>query len=98
MEILAPLKIKSATSTIIENGIVVNGTSNFNSNVTIDNTGQITASSLATSGDVIITGSLTVGNLLNTMSFYPAKPYASCLITTSSTNIVCLFLIMVFVI
>ena len=90
MEIFAPLKIKSATSTIIDNGIVVNGTSNFNSNVTIDNTGQITASSLATSGDVIITGSLTVGNLLNTMSFYPVKPWASCLIITSGSNIVTL--------
>ncbi len=52
-------------------------------NVTISNTGQITATSLATSGDVIITGSLTVGNLLNTMSFYPVKPHVSLRVITS---------------
>ena len=90
VEILAPLKIKSTTSAIIDNGIVVNGNSSFNSNVTIDSIGQITASSLATSGDVIITGALTVGGLLNTTSFYSMKPYVGVYVSSSgsvSTNV-----------
>ena len=47
--------------------------------------------SLGISGDVIIGGTLAVGGLLNTMSFYAIKPYASCLITTTSTGVVSLF-------
>jgi hypothetical protein len=148
VEIYTPLKIKSTTATVIDNGLVINGvlkvdeirmtdtetlpsdgvmitaingrelfkvsntnttstenlvglknieavanltvggTSNFGNNTaSISNTGQILGTSLGISGDVIIQGSLAVGGLLNTMSFYPMKPYASCLITTTGGTV-----------
>ena len=68
--------------------LTVGGTSNFGNNTaSISNTGQILGTSLGISGDTIIQGSLAVGGLLNTMSFYPMKPYASCLITTTGGTV-----------
>jgi hypothetical protein len=49
----------------------------INEVASISGGGLITASSLATSGGVIISGDLAIGGVLNTMSFYAAKPWVA---------------------